>query len=311
MSSDQRPVLSRDQITKYFERLKLPQEHRKYSVAGESPEDALTYLALLQKLHLVEIPFENLTLHYSHHRQLSLHPDELYKKIIGDDNGRGGYCMENNSIFGMLLYSLGYNIYPAGARVYDRNQWSGWSHMVNIITIGESQFHVDVGFGANGPTQPLKLEKSGTIYEHIRPAATRLQWRNIQENTDSGQRLWVYEHRIDDQSDFCTTYCFTELEFLPSDYNLMNYYTSTNPKTFFTQTIIGEKKILGGKDNGDLVGNLILGNNLKWRIHGKKEREINFESEDDRVKALEEFFGIKLGQVERHSIRGLTSEIKN
>ncbi|KAF2465519.1 arylamine N-acetyltransferase 1 [Lindgomyces ingoldianus] len=312
MASTQRPVLGKDQITQYFERIKLPEEHRKYRVAGMRPEETLEYLALLQKHHLVEVPFENLTLHYSHHRQISIHPEELFKKIVEDDNGRGGYCMENNGLFHILLYSLGFNIYSAGGRVYEGSVWSGWAHMVNIVTIGESRYHVDVGFGANGPVRPLKLDRSGAIHKHMQPAAMRLQWRNLNENTDQNQRLWVYEHRVDEKSDFVPTYCFTELEFLPSDYALMNYFTSTNQKTFFTQTIVGEKKILGGENNDELVGSLILEQkNLKWRIYGKKEREIQFETEQDRVSALEEHFGIKLGQVERDSIRGLTSEIKS
>lgn len=180
--------------------------------------------------------------------------------------------------------------------------------MILIITIGESKYHVDVGFGTNGPIQPMKLDRSGTIQEHIRPATCRLQWANISANTDPDQRLWVYEHRIHEGSEFRTTYCFTELEFLPSDYSVLNYYTSTSPAIFFTRVVVGEKKILG--ENGDIIGHLILGNNdLKWRIDGAKEREVKFATEDDRVRALEEHFGIKLSQVERDSIAGLSSEI--
>lgn len=180
--------------------------------------------------------------------------------------------------------------------------------MVNIVTIGENKYHVDVGFGANGPAVPMKLDKSGIIQPHIAPASARLRWRNIPGNTNPDQRLWVYEHRVGPDSDFQMTYCFTELEFLPCDYNIMNYYTSTSPKIFFTQVIVAEKKIV---QDGELVGNLIMGNNdLKWRVRGEKLREIKFESEEDRLRALEEHFGIVFGQVERESIRGLPSEIK-
>ncbi|KAF2203983.1 arylamine N-acetyltransferase 1 [Delitschia confertaspora ATCC 74209] len=310
MSSNSRPVFLKDQIIKYFQRLGLSEEHRKYSIENESPEDTLQYLSLLQKLHLVAIPFENLTLHYSYHRQLSLHPEALFQKIIGDNNGRGGYCMENNCLFGILLHSLGFNLYSAGARVYGGGKWNGWSHMVNIVLIGNARYHVDVGFGANTPTQPLELEKSGRIYPSIKPGSMRLQWRNLDVNTNPDQRLWVYEHRIDDQSDFQQMYCFTELEFLPNDYELMSYFTSTNPKIWFTQQIVCKKEILGGPDNTELVGSVILGDSIKWRILGKKEREEQFGSEEDRLKALEDVFGIKFSTVEKEGIRGLPSEIK-
>lgn len=311
MSSETRPRFTDDQITEYFERLKLPSHNREYSIERLDHSSALDYLKLLQKLHLVAIPFEDLTLHYSHHRQISLHPEVLFQKIIGDKNGRGGYCMENNYLFGMLLYSLGFNLYSAGARVYDGGKWTGWSHMVNIVIIGEDRYHVDVGFGGNGPTQPLKLDKSGQVHQNIGPATMRLQWRNIDANTNPDQRLWVYEHKINEESDFEQAYCFTELEFLPSDYNLMNYYTSTNPRTWFTQQVVCEKKILGDENSSEIVGSIaLLGDTVKWRVNGTKEREQRFASENERTKALEEVFGIKFNAAEKVSIKGLASEIK-
>jgi arylamine N-acetyltransferase len=304
-----RATYSRDQLSKYFTRLRIPEDRRQYDVAKLKEEDALEYLALLQKHQLAEVPFENLTLHYSAHRQVSVHPEELFKKIIDENNSRGGYCMENNCLFGTLLHTLGFDLYSGAARVFDVDKWSGWSHMVNLVTIGKTKYHVDVGFGSDGPVVPMPLDRSGTIQTHIRPAKARLQWRNITGNTDASQRLWVYEHRINDDAEWTTKYCYTELEFQPCDYNIMNYYTSTSHKIFFTRTIIVDKKILD--DRGEFAGSLILvGNTIKWRIHGVKEREIEFKTEADRLEALEKHFGIKFGAAERDGISGLGSQIK-
>lgn len=217
----ERPTYSRDQITKYFERLKIPEQERLYNVASETPDAALRYLTLLQKHHLVEIPFENLTLHYSTHHQISLHSGALFKKIIEDNNGRGGYCMENNYLFGTLLYSLGFDLYSGGARVLDGVTWSGFGHMINFVTIDDTKYHVDVGFGTEGPVVPMPLNHSGTIQPHMKPAASRVQWRNIPGNVDKNQRLWTYECRKNDDSDWEIRYCYTELEFLPQDYTVM------------------------------------------------------------------------------------------
>lgn len=309
VSEQPRPVYSKEQIWKYFERLKLPEKDRKYDVSGLSAADALEYLTLLQKHQLAEVPFENLTLHYSAHHSINIHPQALFTKIVGDNNNRGGYCMENNALFGTLLYSLGFNIYSAGARVNNGGVLTGWSHMVNLVTIGESKYKVDVGFGPNGSIMPMPLDRSGTVKEHIKPAEVRLQWRNVPGNTDPNQRLWVYEHRADQDSEFALMYCFTELEFIPSDYAVMNYFTSTSKHTWFTSTIVVEKKVL---DNaGELAGQLIMsGKSLKWRTHGKKENPIEFESEEDRLAALEKHFGIHFSEVERVGIQGLPSEIK-
>ena len=308
MAAD-RPTYSNQQITQYFERINFPEDKRQYDVSTLKPADALTYLTLLQKHQLAEVPFENLTLHYSAHRQICLHPEELFKKVVLDKNGRGGYCMENNCLFGTLLRSLGFTIYSGGARVFDGGHWTGWGHMVNLITIDGIKYHVDVGFGADGPVVPMPLDRTGTIQHHISPGAARLQWRNISGNTDPDQRLWVYEYKRDDSSDWQAVYSYPELEFQPQDYAAMSYFTSTSPRTFFTQLVVVERKLLD--EQGELCGKLTLnGNNLKWRVHGELEKEITFASESERLEALEKYWGIKFGVAEREGIRGLASEIK-
>lgn len=185
----------------------------------------------------------------------------------------------------------------------------GWSHMVNLVTIGSTKYHVDVAFGADGPVVPMPLDREGSIQPHVRPSAARLQWRNIPGNTDPYQRLWVYENRRDENAEWDIKYCFTELEFLPSDYKIMNYFTSTSHKTFFTRSILVDKKIMD--EQGELVGSLILNENvMKWRIHGVKEKELVFETEEERLDALEKHFGIKFGEAERDGISGLASQLK-
>lgn len=306
MALEQRPTYTKDQITKYFDRLKLPEADRKYDVSDLKQEEALDYLALLQKLHLAEIPFENLEIHYSPHRQISIHTEALFDKIIGSNNGRGGYCMENNALFGTLLYSLHYTLYSAAGRVFEV-RWTGFGHMINLVAIGGTKYHVDVGFGSDSPTRPMPLE-SGMIHPQMKPGSTRLNYRNISENVDPNQRLWVYEYRKNDDSEWEQKYCFSELEFLPQDYNVLNYFTSTNRATIFTKLIMVVKKVMR---DGELVGNMILvGNSLKWRIDGEKGDEIEFKSESERLEALEKHFGMKFGEIERDSIRGLVTEIK-
>ena len=42
-------------------------------------------------------------------------PEVLFEKIVGQ--GRGGEGMENNTFFGTVLRSLGFEVYAVGARV--------------------------------------------------------------------------------------------------------------------------------------------------------------------------------------------------
>lgn len=182
--------------------------------------------------------------------------------------------------------------------------------MINLVTIQGQKYHVDVGFGVEGPIVPMPLlrEGEGTLQDHVSPSKAGLQWRSIPGTTDEGQRMWVYSYLRDDKTGWNMRYCFTETEFLLADYELMNYFTSTSPRIFFTRTIVAEKKIM---HEGKLVGNLILGDReVKWRINGVKDKEIRFEREEDRLEALEEWFGIKFGEAEREGIRGMASEIK-
>lgn len=118
-------MYDRAAIEKYYDRIKLEKSRRIYDVRRLSDGEALSHLGLLMKLHLINIPFENLSLHYSQERQVSLHPTVLFRKII-NGNGRGGYCMENNAVLACLLRSIGYNLYSTGARIWAGNVYMGW-----------------------------------------------------------------------------------------------------------------------------------------------------------------------------------------
>jgi arylamine N-acetyltransferase len=178
--------------------------------------------------------------------------------------------------------------------------------MVNLVTINSKKYQVDVGFGSNGPAHPYLLEQNGAIQPNVRPGSGRLVWKNIPGNTDPDQRLWVYQHRIKDDAEFRDIYCFTELEFLPQDYSIMNYYTSTNPKCWFTHQIVCVRHLV---KNDELIGTVIIQSGLKIREYGQTVKEEKFETEDDRLQALKEYFGIEFGPEDRDGITKLTSQI--
>jgi arylamine N-acetyltransferase len=119
------PLYSAEQIQLYFERIRLPAERRIPDVSLLPAEDALDYLADLLRFQLVTIPFENLSLHYSVDRRVSLHVEDVFEKIVGSGS-RGGYCMENNLLFSTILRSLGFQLYTPGARVFEGGSYGGW-----------------------------------------------------------------------------------------------------------------------------------------------------------------------------------------
>lgn len=325
IASAGRIIYDHAQLEQYFDHVKLPQDCRNFDVPALNDDEQLTYLTMLQKHQLARVPFENLTLHYSWHRVINVNPRYLFKKVVGQP-GRGGYCMENNSLFHTVLLSIGFKVYMTGARVYDplAGRFGGFSHCLNIITIGGTRYAVDVGFGSYGPVVPLKLNPE-EIQPHIGLATVRLRYDGISQNLWPEDRLWIYEHRLDENAPWVTQHCFTGSEFLPEDIAVMNLAPSTSPASFFTQKIVcvkfttnseiyhkNEQQIQYTKQaiGTNITGTLILdGNTLKWRRNGVKEWERRFENDGERVKALEVFFGIFLAEEDRNAIGGSVGEV--
>jgi N-hydroxyarylamine O-acetyltransferase len=71
-------------------------------------------LAALHRSHILNIPFENLDIHYG--RKIILDLNQIEQKIIA--NRRGGFCYELNGLFGALLSQLGFEVKLISARVF-------------------------------------------------------------------------------------------------------------------------------------------------------------------------------------------------
>ncbi|KAL9630897.1 MAG: hypothetical protein Q9204_004485, partial [Flavoplaca sp. TL-2023a] len=303
-----RPIYPTAKLQQYLRTLFLPSTFPHHGFALDYNE-----LRTLQQHHLSNYPFENLSLHYSTTHTISLDTDALFEKFVEKGCGRGGYCMENNGFFGTVLRSMGYDVTSVGARVCegvgggDGSLFGGWSHMVNVINIAGIKYMVDVGFGGNGATSPLPLEPN-TVHERIFPSEMRLLHSSIPQHTDPTQRLWLYQARETDTSEWQTQYCFTETEFLSCDYEMMNFWTSQSRTSIFTQAVLMAKMVM---DEGRLVGSLTMFNGEAKRKVGKETVEKKCcGSEEERVLVLREWFGVVLTAEERRGISGLVTELK-
>ncbi|KAL8645625.1 MAG: hypothetical protein Q9210_006602 [Variospora velana] len=179
--------------------------------------------------------------------------------------------------------------------------------MTNIITISDKKYMVDVGFGSNGPTVPLLLEEN-TVHENLDLTQMRLVRSKIEEQTDADQRLWIYQIRHSPNSEWEPTYCFTETEFLPQDYEMMNFWTSQNRRSFFTYSILMAKMIM---EDGKLVGSVTMKEGeAKKRVGNGAVETKTCKSEKERLEVFKEWFGIRLTQEEERGIRGTVAELK-
>lgn len=121
---EDRPRYSKEQLQQYFKRIKLPQKYQDAELLKDpklalTKEHGLPFVTALSRYHVCNVPFENLELHYSAHKTISLDMTDLYTKFVerGMKYGRGGRCMENNGFFGTVLRSLGFDVTNAGGRV--------------------------------------------------------------------------------------------------------------------------------------------------------------------------------------------------
>ncbi|MYU21012.1 arylamine N-acetyltransferase [Streptomyces sp. SID8352] len=113
--------------------------------------------------HLVEVPFENLSVHLG--EEIVLEEGRLWEKVAGAR--RGGFCYELNGLFGALLRSLGYEVELLAARTYGDGGRLGipYDHMaLRVRTEDGGDLLADIGFGAHSH-HPLDLGERGDQHE--------------------------------------------------------------------------------------------------------------------------------------------------
>lgn len=113
---DELPVSQNHRYTP--EQLEQYLAHVKFPSAFPHAIGTLEHLTELIHRQLAYVPFESLALHYSDsHHLLSLDPERLFAKIVTNNRGRGGYCMETNTFFASVLGAMGYEVMHVGGRV--------------------------------------------------------------------------------------------------------------------------------------------------------------------------------------------------
>ena len=336
LDPNERPRYSKDQLNTYFKRINLPQNYLDSPALSDpslmrTKEHGVPLVTALVRQHLVTVPFENLELHYSTHRTISLNMGDLFEKFAerGLKYGRGGRCMENNGFFGTVLRSLGCEVRNCGGRVSramspikhiredQGHTYDGWNHMLNLVKFDDAWWVVDVGMGTMGPAVPYPLQ-DGFETASVEPRQIRLQKRPILEsyaNPSNGvnpPEMWCYDVCLKPPKDgeekkWIPHYCFTETEFLPQDYEMMSWFTSTNKKCFFTYTVV-VMRFVSDETGEKIIGNITLVNDgVTKNIGAEREHLRELKTEQDRIDALKEFFEIELTEEEKKSI---TPELK-
>ncbi|MDC3960993.1 arylamine N-acetyltransferase family protein [Polyangium jinanense] len=228
--------------------------------------DALRELILR---HTEAIPFENLNPLLGWPVPLDL--PALEQKLV--EGQRGGYCFEQNRLFQAALEALGFRVTALAARVLwnaTEDAITPRSHMLLRVDLSDEPYIVDVGFGGQVLTGPLRLElgtEQPTPHEPFR-LLPREDDLLMQSKIGDGWK---------------TTYRFDLKPQYPVDFEVYNYYLSTHPRSHFRTGLMVARSVPGRR---------YTLRNRQWAVHhlgGPTERH-TLEHAKDLRRTLERDF---------------------
>jgi N-hydroxyarylamine O-acetyltransferase len=241
-------------------------------------EPSAAALRELHRCHVASIPFENLDIMLG--RPIELDVANLQAKLVR--SGRGGYCFEHNLLFAAVLERVGFSVTGlAGRDTLGADMMARpLTHMCLCVGTGGERWLADVGFGVDGPLEPILVEEGTTARQGSGGWEYRLAALD--------QATWALESRR--AEGWLELYAFTFEPRWPIDYRVFNWYTSTNPRSVFTSRIIAQKA-------GDDVRVSLFGDELAITRAGW-EREVRTVRGAEIVRVLADEFGFALAPAE-------------
>jgi N-hydroxyarylamine O-acetyltransferase len=213
------------------ELLDLPAYLKRIGYDGELTPTAET-LRGLHRAHVASIPFENLEIMLGRPIDLSL--DAVQAKLVG--RPRGGYCFEHNRLFAAVLERLGYEIVAMVGRVMlGSARLRPTTHALLHVRPPEQPrdepgWLSDVGFGA-GPMEPLRFVDGEEVFQD--GWGFRLQRGRTVTTWDPPSVNWEM-HQTMEGGGWGLRHTFALNETFRLDFDVLNYYVSTNPRSPFT-----------------------------------------------------------------------------
>lgn len=224
----------------------------------------------LQAAHLLNIPFENLDIHYKNKIKLDI--NSIYKKIV--INHRGGFCYELNGLFYHLLKQIGFDVLMISGRVHskDGNYGAEYDHLAIVAHVDGTKYLVDVGFGKFS-YKPLEISLNINLHDEFGlfrfDKAYDDYWRiNLVEN---GNLVPQYIFELKERD-------FREFE------GMCEFHQTSKDSHFTTKKVVSIATPNGRKT---------LSNNQIKITEGNTERIMEFE-EELFESHLKEYFNIKI-----------------
>lgn len=242
---------------------------KRIAVVENDIEPTFENLKLLQRQHLLNVPFENLDIHWK--CPILLNTNKFYKKIIGDK--RGGFCYELNGLYNELLKEIGYKTKIISARVSSGKDFGAeYDHLALLTEIDGEEFLTDVGFG-DLTADPLLFvldeeQTDNTGIFKIRKHEGEY-FEVIKKNSDEWKSEYIFKNLERDLQEFA---------------GMCNFH-QTSPESHFTSGKVCSLMTNDGRKT-------LTDKKFIETINGEK-RETEVNSEDDFYQILKREFSIE------------------
>jgi N-hydroxyarylamine O-acetyltransferase len=191
--------------------------------------DFATLNAMVRQ-HAQTIPFENLDPVLG--REVRLDLASLQAKMVF--GGRGGYCFEHNRLLEAALHAVGFRTRRLAAQVlWNQSAFLARTHMLLLVQQPDGDLLADVGFGGMTLTAALRLTLE---VEQMTPHEP---FRLVKDGED-------FRLEVKLQGVWKPVYRFDLREHLLADYEVYNYFLSTNPASPFVRSLLAARP----DDNG-------------------------------------------------------------
>jgi arylamine N-acetyltransferase len=242
-------------------------------------EPNLDVLQDLVTAHTQTIPFENLD------PMMGVPVDDLSPEALTDKlvhRRRGGYCYEVNGLMGYVLGQIGFRVRRLAGRVIwmlpPHAPLPAQTHTVLAVRFPGSQgaYLVDVGFGGQTPTSPLRLE-TGSVQQTTHEPY-RLEDRGdglVLQALIRGEWVPLYEFSTWTQPDI--------------DRKVGSWFVSTHPSSHFVTSLTAARVTEDGRLN-------LAGRNLTIHRADASEK-VWLDDAAAVVDILGDLFGINVADV--------------
>jgi N-hydroxyarylamine O-acetyltransferase len=185
----------------------------------------LATLTALHRAHVLAIPFENLDVQLG--RPPGLDPQAAFDKLV--TRRRGGWCYEQNGLFGRALGALGFDVTRMASAVLraERGDMFMGSHLCLMVRVDGQDYLADVGFGSS-QVEPIVL--ADQAWEQA-PLAGRLF------QTEAGYWQFVIE-----QGPTILSYDFQDSPADEAQFARLCDWQARDPDSIFVQNLVVQQR---------------------------------------------------------------------